>query len=122
MNASQLVSYDFFKDMLQAHLSLENGMPLHLLSSAASGTVATTICAPADVVKSRVMNGGPGSSVVGILRDSLKAEGPRFLFRGWLPAWSKSRLMLELIVSPPHSQHCVHVCVPRAAAQGGRLH
>lgn len=87
MNASQLVSYDFFKDLLQSNLSLENGMPLHLLSSAASGTVATTICAPADVVKSRVMNGK--GSVMGILTTSLKEEGPRFLFRGWLPAWSE---------------------------------
>lgn len=93
MNASQLVSYDFFKDVLLTHTSMENGMPLHLAASAASGTVATTICAPADVVKSRVMNAKAGKGgnvgVVAMLKDSLKAEGPRFLFRGWLPAWSE---------------------------------
>ncbi len=90
MNASQLVSYDFFKDALLTHNVLAEGMPLHLVSSAAAGTVATTICAPADVLKSRVMNmKGKGQGVLGILTDSLRNEGPRFLFRGWLPAWSE---------------------------------
>jgi dicarboxylate transporter 10 len=90
MNASQLVSYDFFKDLLLANTSLPNSMPLHLLSSAAAGTVATTICAPADVIKSRVMNAKAGSgSVMTLITDSFKKEGPRFLFKGWLPAWSE---------------------------------
>ena len=94
MNASQLVSYDFFKDLILSADLMSEGMPLHFVSSAAAGTVATTICAPADVVKSRVMNlrtvpGGPGP--VALLTDSLKREGPRFLFKGWLPAWSEFR-------------------------------
>lgn len=91
MNASQLVSYDFFKDaLLSAHM-LDNGMPLHFVSSALAGTVATTICAPADVVKSRVMNLKPteGMGPVKMLTESLAKEGPRFLFKGWLPAWSE---------------------------------
>lgn len=93
MNASQLASYDFFKDALLANNIIADGMPLHFLASAAAGTVATTICAPADVLKSRVMNmKGKGQGVMGILTESLKTEGPRFLFRGWLPAWSGSFL------------------------------
>ncbi|TYJ56946.1 mitochondrial dicarboxylate carrier [Cryptococcus floricola] len=89
MNASQLVSYDFFKDHILAAGIMENGMPLHFVSSALSGTVATTICAPADVVKSRVMNMKPGAGQgpIALLTESLKLEGPRFLFKGWLPAW-----------------------------------
>ncbi|ADV22078.1 solute carrier family 25 (mitochondrial dicarboxylate transporter), member 10 [Cryptococcus gattii E566] len=90
MNASQLVSYDFFKDHILAANLMENGMPLHFVSSALSGTVATTICAPADVVKSRIMNmkaGAGGHGPVGLLLESLTHEGPRFLFKGWLPAW-----------------------------------
>ncbi|WVQ98125.1 hypothetical protein IAU59_005247 [Kwoniella sp. CBS 9459] len=90
MNASQLVSYDFFKDAILAADLMSNGMPLHFVSSALAGTVATTICAPADVVKSRVMNmkhGHGGHGPVGLLMESLKHEGPRFLFKGWLPAW-----------------------------------
>ncbi|ODN79603.1 hypothetical protein L202_03548 [Cryptococcus amylolentus CBS 6039] len=89
MNASQLVSYDFFKDHILAAGIMENGMPLHFVSSALSGTVATTICAPADVVKSRIMNMKPGAGQgpIALLTESLKHEGPRFLFKGWLPAW-----------------------------------
>lgn len=89
MNASQLVSYDFFKDSLLSSGMLTNGMPLHILSSALSGTVATTICAPADVVKSRVMNASGNEGPVKLLVESFKREGPRFLFKGWLPAWSE---------------------------------
>ncbi|WVQ69346.1 uncharacterized protein L199_007563 [Kwoniella botswanensis] len=90
MNASQLVSYDFFKDLLLAHNVMSNGMPCHFVSSALAGTVATTICAPADVVKSRIMNmkhGQGGHGPFGLIMESLKHEGPRFLFKGWLPAW-----------------------------------
>ncbi|KAL7420006.1 hypothetical protein Q5752_004969 [Cryptotrichosporon argae] len=88
MNASQLVSYDVFKTLLLSSTGMTDGVPLHLLASAAAGTVATTVCAPADVVKSRVMNAsGAGVGPVKVLVDSLKLEGPRFLFKGWLPAW-----------------------------------
>ncbi|KAK4690023.1 hypothetical protein P7C73_g88, partial [Tremellales sp. Uapishka_1] len=88
--ASQLVSYDYFKDLLLSHQILANGMPCHFVASALAGTVATTICAPADVVKSRIMNmqhGATNQGPIGILTESLKKEGPRFLFKGWLPAW-----------------------------------
>lgn len=96
MNASQLVSYDFFKDTLLQN-GLSNGMPLHILSSALSGTVATTICAPADVVKSRVMNASGNEGPVKLIMESLKKEGPRFLFKGWLPAWSESCFVCQEI-------------------------
>ncbi|KAK8847467.1 hypothetical protein IAR55_005325 [Kwoniella newhampshirensis] len=90
MNASQLVTYDFFKDAILSADLMQNGMPLHFVSSALAGTVATTICAPADVVKSRIMNmkhGVAGPGPIGLITQSLKLEGPRFLFKGWLPAW-----------------------------------
>jgi dicarboxylate transporter 10 len=98
MNASQLVSYDFFKDTLLQN-GLSNGMPLHILSSALSGTVATTICAPADVVKSRVMNASGNEGPVKLIMESLKKEGPRFLFKGWLPAWSESFVLSDTIMT-----------------------
>jgi hypothetical protein len=123
MNASQLVSYDFFKETLLAH-GLENGMPLHILSSALSGTVATTICAPADVVKSRVMNASGNDGPVKLLMESLKKEGPRFLFKGWLPAWSESPLFLSCGQgtdgSPIDTKYDLHVCVLGAVEKGGR--
>ena len=75
----------------------------------AKGTVATTVCSPADVLKSRIMNAsGPGSSVrllfsspppththflnqstLNVIRQSMAAEGPMFMFKGWVPAWTR---------------------------------
>jgi len=37
-------------------LGLQDGLPTHFLASLLAGTVATTACAPADVLKSRVQN------------------------------------------------------------------
>ncbi|EIW71219.1 hypothetical protein TREMEDRAFT_27108, partial [Tremella mesenterica DSM 1558] len=87
MNASQLVSYDFFKDLLLSQSLMTNGIPLHFVASAFSGTVATTICAPADVLRSRVMNAHCGRGPVALLVEALTHEGPRVMFKGWLPAW-----------------------------------
>lgn len=91
MNSGQLVSYDIFKSLLLNSAGMSDGMPLHMLSSALAGTVATTISAPADVVRSRVMNmhAGDRQGIVGMITESLRKEGPRFLFKGWLPAWSE---------------------------------
>jgi dicarboxylate transporter 10 len=122
MTASQLVSYDFFKDALLTSNLMSEGMPLHFTASAAAGTIATTICAPADVLKSRVMNQkGAGQGVMSILSESLRTEGPRFLFRGWLPAWSESYPFEDTrgylradTISPFDAKYNLHVYVPRA--------
>jgi len=37
-------------------IGLSDGVPVHILSSLAAGTVATTVCAPADVLKSRLQS------------------------------------------------------------------
>ena len=30
-----------------------------------------------------------GKSTLGVIRASLKNEGPMFMFKGWLPAWTR---------------------------------
>lgn len=35
---------------------VSDGVPVHIAASLAAGTVATTVCAPADVFKSRMQN------------------------------------------------------------------
>lgn len=123
MNSSQLVSYDMFKEMLVG-FGMGDGIPLHFSASALAGTFATTVCSPADVVKSRVMHSSD-LSVMQVLSTSFKNEGAMFLFRGWLPAWSKSTTRSrgertekkreeELTASSPHAQHNLHVRLPRA--------
>ncbi|KAF8804904.1 mitochondrial carrier [Phlegmacium glaucopus] len=91
MNASQLASYDFFKAELLKTPYFNDNIMCHFTASFAAGTVATTVCSPADVLKSRIMNAsGPGSnSTLGVIRASLKSEGPMFMFKGWLPAWTR---------------------------------
>jgi len=88
MNSAQLVSYDTFKSLLMGW-GMGDGLPLHFVASALSGTVATTICSPADVVKSRVMHSSDPLGPVHVITTSLKNEGPAFLFKGWLPSWSE---------------------------------
>jgi len=91
MNASQLASYDFFKTELLKTPYFDDNIMCHFTASFIAGTVATTVCSPADVLKSRIMNAsGPGSnSTLGVIRQSLKNEGAMFMFKGWLPAWTR---------------------------------
>ncbi|KAH9850664.1 dicarboxylic acid transporter [Lenzites betulinus] len=93
MNGSQVCSYDLFKSMLLRNriplidYQLKDGLLLHTISSVLAGTVATTVCAPADVLRSRLMSAHGKSKPVQILTTALREEGPRFLFKGWTPAF-----------------------------------
>ncbi|KAF8900913.1 mitochondrial carrier domain-containing protein [Mucidula mucida] len=98
MNASQLASYDFFKAELLGlgevpgiNYTFRDNIVTHFTASFAAGTVATTVCSPADVLKSRIMNAsGPGStSTIAAIRLAMANEGPMFMFKGWLPAWTR---------------------------------
>lgn len=58
--------YTAAKRALLANTPLQDDVKTHMLSSLVAGTVATTICAPADVLKSRVQaasKSGAGSLV-----------------------------------------------------------
>ncbi|KAI5249426.1 hypothetical protein E4T47_05020 [Aureobasidium subglaciale] len=85
--------YSTAKDWLVSNpsLGLKDGIFLHFLASLLAGTVATTACAPADVLKSRVQSAatvnGVKPSLSKIFADSYKKEGISFLMRGWTPAW-----------------------------------
>ena len=48
MNASQLATYDFFKHALLGTGAYEEGTWLHFSASFLAGTVATTVCSPAE--------------------------------------------------------------------------
>lgn len=116
----------------------------HVLASFAAGTVATTLCAPADVLKSRMQSSAgkdvsstslrlarrsriPANLPQGlfqVIRTGLREEGPRFLMKGWTPAW----LRLTCVSPPPplltcafadafQAAHCPHLCLHGAAAE-----
>ncbi|KAF9647636.1 mitochondrial carrier [Thelephora ganbajun] len=96
MNASQLASYDFFKRELLKTPYFEDNMACHVAASFGAGTVATTVCSPADVLKARQPLGSCLTiadadialrSTLEVIRNSLRNEGPMFVFKGWVPAW-----------------------------------
>jgi solute carrier family 25 (mitochondrial dicarboxylate transporter), member 10 len=93
MNVGQIATYSAAKHELLTNpaIGMKDGLPTHLLASFMAGTVATTACAPADVLKSRIQNAvvvdGLRPSLGRIITDSLRQEGPGFLMRGWLPAF-----------------------------------
>ncbi|PCH37144.1 dicarboxylic acid transporter [Wolfiporia cocos MD-104 SS10] len=91
MNASQLASYDFCKAELLKTGYFEDNINVHVSASFIAGTVATTVCSPADVIKSRIMSasGKEGNSTFQMIKTSFRNEGPMFMFKGWLPAWSR---------------------------------
>lgn len=82
--------YTTAKSLILSKTSLQDDVKTHMLSSLIAGTVATTICAPADVLKSRIQaasKAGGSQSLLQILSQGLKQEGPLFLMKGWTPAW-----------------------------------
>ncbi|KAF5337177.1 hypothetical protein D9611_003436 [Ephemerocybe angulata] len=93
MNASQVGSYDFFKtQLLSRHIpiidtTLKDNLLLHVIASTLAGTFATTVCSPADVLRSRVMACTDGGKLMPILAKSFREEGASFLFKGWTPAF-----------------------------------
>ncbi|KAF3763234.1 mitochondrial carrier [Cryphonectria parasitica EP155] len=90
MNVGQIAPYTAAKQFLLKNTSLKDDVKTHMLSSLIAGTVATTICAPADVLKSRIQSAsraGGSSSVLQVLSQGLQHEGPIFLMKGWTPAW-----------------------------------
>ncbi|KAI9320791.1 mitochondrial carrier domain-containing protein [Dichotomocladium elegans] len=91
VTCSQCVSYDTFKDIILRYTPMSEGLPLHLTASVLAGLVATTVCSPADVVKTRVMsaNGAAAQHVssLKVMSGMYKAEGIRSFFKGWTPAF-----------------------------------
>ncbi|EER35260.1 hypothetical protein CTRG_02122 [Candida tropicalis MYA-3404] len=89
MTSSQVVSYDVAKSLLVDKLHWDpSTQSTHFTAAFIAGGVATTVCSPADVVKTRLMSGGAtGESGVSILKNALKNEGVGFMFRGWLPSF-----------------------------------
>lgn len=91
MTAAQVVSYDEAKHGLVAGFGLDPASKTtHFTASLFAALVATTVCSPVDVIKTRVMEAGPSNKKpIQILREAIKTEGPAFMFRGWLPSFMR---------------------------------
>ena len=90
MTASQLASYDALKRLLlDRRVGLADDWTAHLAASIGAGFVATTVCSPVDVIKTRMMSaeGGRKEGVVRLLGRWWRKEGAGWLFRGWVPSF-----------------------------------
>ncbi|KAH7914457.1 mitochondrial carrier domain-containing protein [Hygrophoropsis aurantiaca] len=95
MNTSQVGSYDFFKTTLLRYpipvvdYQFRDNFLLHVVASLAAGTCGTTVCSPADVIRTRIMGSSGKASPIEVLVRSLREEGPMFMFKGWTPAFMR---------------------------------
>ncbi|KAL4893181.1 mitochondrial carrier domain-containing protein [Aspergillus ambiguus] len=90
MTSSQLASYDSFKRICMENLGMSDNLTTHFTASFMAGFVATTVCSPVDVIKTRVMSAAPaegGQSILGLLGDISRKEGFGWAFRGWVPSF-----------------------------------
>lgn len=87
MTASQLAGYDIFKQELLARTSMKDNTATHLSASLLAGFVATTLCSPLDVIKTRVMSAKESTSIMSLLSTITKTEGPAWMFKGWVPSF-----------------------------------
>lgn len=93
MTASQLASYDSFKRLLLSfeRLGMKDNLTTHFSASLMAGFVATTLCSPVDVIKTRVMSAKDNQGLVHLLTNIYAKEGVTWCFKGWLPVscnWS----------------------------------
>ncbi|XP_057759912.1 mitochondrial uncoupling protein 5 [Arachis stenosperma] len=96
VTASQLASYDQFKEAILEKGLMRDGLGTHVTASFAAGFVAAVASNPVDVIKTRVMNmrvePGAEPPYTGALDCALKtvrAEGPMALYKGFIPTISR---------------------------------
>ncbi|CAN0858346.1 Mitochondrial uncoupling protein 4 [Linum grandiflorum] len=96
VTASQLASYDEFKEMILEKGVMADGMGTHVTASFAAGFVAAVASNPVDVIKTRVMNmkveqgkAAPYGGAMDCAIKTVKAEGPMALYKGFIPTISR---------------------------------
>ncbi|CAR27496.1 hypothetical protein ZYGR_0I07740 [Zygosaccharomyces rouxii] len=89
MTASQAVTYDVCKNYMVTKMQMDpTQKKTHFGASLVASLMATTICSPADVIKTRIMNAHKHheNALTGMTK-AVQKEGLLFLFRGWLPSF-----------------------------------
>jgi len=87
MTASQLASYDGIKGALMKNIGMKDNLTTHFSASIIAGFIATTICSPVDVVKTRIMTAHSKEGIVTFIRKIGRQEGMGWMFRGWVPSF-----------------------------------
>lgn len=96
VTASQLASYDHFKEMILERGLMDDGLGTHVAASFGAGFVASVASNPVDVIKTRVMNmrveagaAPPYSGAVDCAVKTIRAEGAMALYKGFIPTISR---------------------------------
>ncbi|KAF0852651.1 solute carrier family 25 (mitochondrial dicarboxylate transporter) member 10 [Andalucia godoyi] len=90
LTSAQLASYDHIKHAILDHGWMQEGFQLHLSCAVLAALITTTATNPADVVKTRYMNRTVAySSALDCLLKTVRFDGSRALFRGWLPNFAR---------------------------------
>jgi len=87
MTSCQLATYDQAKRLLLKLPYFEECVMTHFTASLMSGLIATTVCSPVDVIKTRIMTSHDSHGIMHLLTDVTKNEGLRWVFRGWVPSF-----------------------------------
>ena len=91
MTTSQLTTYDVFKRVCMRNLGMKDNLSTHFTSSFLAGFVATTVCSPADVIKTRIMSASTAQlqkrQGLKTLIHVTRTEGIIWAFRGWVPSF-----------------------------------
>ncbi|KFY72011.1 hypothetical protein V499_07823 [Pseudogymnoascus sp. VKM F-103] len=90
ISVCQLASYDAFKNLLIEREKFEDSLGMHFAASVFAGLVATTICSPVDVIKSRIMSLAGSASIFEVARGLWHTEGLRWMFKGWTPSFIRT--------------------------------
>jgi solute carrier family 25 uncoupling protein 27 len=86
VNLGELATYDQAKRTVMNLTGYSDGLATHTLSALFSGFFAALCSTPADVCKTRVM-AGVYPTMVTCLVGTVRKEGPRALWKGFLPNW-----------------------------------
>ncbi|KAL4892802.1 mitochondrial carrier domain-containing protein [Aspergillus ambiguus] len=88
MTSSQLASYDTFKSLLMKLSGTTGDHPaIHVSASLMASLVATTLCSPMDVIKTHLMESTGRNTTVGVIKELMRNEGLKWVFRGWTPSF-----------------------------------
>ncbi|KAF5581451.1 mitochondrial dicarboxylate transporter [Fusarium pseudoanthophilum] len=104
MNSSQLASYDMAKASCIRTFGLNDDTITHLVASSLAGVVATTVCSPVDVIKTRIMGSTVGEHLWQIIKRSILRESPLWVLKGWIPSFLRlePQTVLTLLILAQH--------------------
>jgi dicarboxylate transporter 10 len=90
VNATMLPVYEQCKQTISVHLGVD-GLLNQLVSGNVAGFCTAVVVLPVDVVKTRLQNmrAGEFAGATDVLRRTLRSEGVRGLYTGFMPMWFK---------------------------------